>query len=175
MKPLILLAPVLAAVLAGTGCSTTEPAPAASSAVGQAAVTPLNDLNLVRAEIPPTLVAAQKAPYGMPADSGCATLRGEVEALDAVLGSDLDTAPSAGNPGLVERGSAAVGSAATGALRGAAEGIIPFRGWVRKLSGAERYSRDVAAAIAAGTVRRAFLKGLGQAAGCPVPAAPRRP
>lgn len=38
--------------------------------------------------------------------------------------------------------------------------MIPFRGWVRKLSGAERHSRKVEAAIAAGTVRRAFLKGV---------------
>jgi hypothetical protein len=45
---------------------------------------------------------------------------------------------------------------------------------VRKLSGAERYERKVAAAIAAGSVRRAYLKGLGQAAGCAAPAAPRR-
>jgi hypothetical protein len=45
---------------------------------------------------------------------------------------------------------------------------------VRKLTGAERYSKEVAAAIAAGTIRRTFLEGLGQAADCPVPAAPRR-
>jgi hypothetical protein len=37
---------------------------------------------------------------------------------------------------------------------------------VRKLSGAERYSKQVAAAIAAGTVRRAFLKGMAQASAC---------
>jgi hypothetical protein len=43
---------------------------------------------------------------------------------------------------------------------------------VRKLSGAERYSREVAAAIAAGTIRRAFLKGMRQAAGCPAAARP---
>ena len=58
-------------------------------------------------------------------------------------------------------------------MRSAAEGVIPFRGWVRKLSGAERYSRDVAAAIAAGTIRRAYLKGIAQAGGCTAPAAPR--
>ena len=43
-------------------------------------------------------------------------------------------------------------------------------GAVRRLTGAERYSREVAAAIAAGTVRRAYLKGFGQSAGCAVPA-----
>ncbi|HEY0819951.1 MAG TPA: hypothetical protein VGD46_14300, partial [Rhizobacter sp.] len=55
---------------------------------------------------------------------------------------------------------------AVGSLRGAAEGVVPYRRWVRKLSGAERYSQDVAAAIAAGTVRRAFLKGQIAARSC---------
>jgi hypothetical protein len=59
------------------------------------------------------------------------------------------------------------------ALRSAAQNVIPYRGWVRKLTGAERYSREVAAAIAAGTVRRAYLKGIAQAGGCTAPAAPR--
>ena len=44
-----------------------------------------------------------------------------------------------------------------------------------KLSGAERYSREVAAAIAAGTIRRAYLKGVGASTGCAAPAAPRSP
>jgi len=44
-----------------------------------------------------------------------------------------------------------------------------------KMSGAEHYSREVAAAIAAGTVRRAYLKGLGDARGCAAPAAPIHP
>jgi hypothetical protein len=151
-----------------------EPNAKTGTDFSQAAATPLSDLNLVRAEIPPALVAAQKAPYALPADSSCAGLASAVEALDAVLGADLDTPPTASNPGLIERGTGAAGNLAADALRGAAEGVVPFRGWVRKLSGAERYSRAVAAAIAAGTVRRGFLKGLGQAAGCGVPAAPRR-
>ena len=96
-----------------------------------------------------------------------------MQALDAVLGADLDAPPRSDDPGLVERGGTAVGDAAVGAFRRTAEDVVPFRGWVRKLSGAERYSKEVAAAIAAGTIRRGFLKGLGQAAGCTAPAAPR--
>jgi hypothetical protein len=134
--------------------------------VRDAAATPLQDLNVVRAEIPPPLAAAQKAPYAAPAERTCAALATEIQALDAVLGADLDTTERGHNPSLVERG---VGDA----LKNTAEGVIPFRGWVRKLTGAERYARDVAAAIAAGTVRRAYLKGLGSAAGCAAPAAPR--
>lgn len=152
-------------------CSTPAPnsPPGSSNAVTQAATTPLSDLNLVRADIPPVLAAAQKGPYALPADRGCDALGKDIQALDAVLGADLDTQVTAANPSLVDRG----GDAAGVALRGAAEGIVPFRGWVRKLSGAERYAKEVAAAIAAGTIRRAFLKGLGQAVGCAAPAAPR--
>ena len=149
-------------------CSSTQ-----ETQVTQAAVTPLNDLNIVRADIPAVLRAAKKAPYGQPEDRSCAALAAEVQALDAALGADLDTPVTAANPSLVERGSDAAGQAAVGALRNTAEGVVPFRGWVRKLSGAERYSREVSAAIAAGTIRRAYLKGLGQATQCPAPAAPR--
>lgn len=149
--------------------------PAGAKRVTDAATTPLSDLNLVKAEIPPPLVAALKAPYRVPAEAGCAVIAAEVAQLEAVLGADLDVPPSAARPSLIERGSGAVGDAAVGALRSTAEGVIPFRGWVRKLTGAERYSREVAAAIAAGTVRRSYLKGVGQARGCTPPAAPVAP
>jgi len=127
----------------------------------------LNDLNLLRADIPAVLQAAQKAPYALPRSARREALAADVQALDGVLGADLDTAAPASDPGLIERGAA-------DALRGAAEGVVPFRGWVRKLSGAERCERNVAAAIAAGTVRRAHLKGLAQAGGCQSLAAPHR-
>lgn len=143
------------------GCASSDPA-----RITDAATSPLSDLNLVKAPIPPALVEAQKRPYALPADTGCTALAAEVRSLDEVLGADLDAPPTPTNPGLIERGSHAAGDAAVGALRGAAEGLVPYRGWVRKLSGAERYSRDVAAAIAAGTVRRAFLKGVSVARAC---------
>ena len=47
-----------------------------------------------------------------------------------------------------------------GLSSGAASDVIPFRGWIRKLSGAERHDKYVQAAITAGAVRRAYLKGL---------------
>lgn len=156
--------------LALAGCGSD---PKKNDSAVQAATTPLSDLNLVHAPIPPVLAQALRAPYAGPAERSCAALAGDVQALDGALGADLDTPPPAGDPGLVARGSNAAGDAAVGALRGAAEGVVPFRGWVRKLSGAERYSREVAAAIAAGTVRRAYLKGVGQSLGCEAPAAPR--
>lgn len=127
----------------------------------------------MRTKIPPVLLEAKKHPYALPKDPGCDGLAPDIKALDIVLGADLDVPPNPDDPGMIERGAVFIGDAAVGAVRGAAEGIIPFRSWVRKLTGAERHSKEVAAAIAAGIVRRAYLKGLGQAAGCQPPAAPR--
>jgi hypothetical protein len=159
----------VAALLLAAGCTTP---PTSQDEMARAVTTPLSDLNLVRAEIPPALKAAQQAPYALPADRSCAALGAEVRALDTVLGADLDRAAVGDDPGLVERGAGVVGEAAVGAVRGATESVVPFRRWVRKLTGAERYTREVNAAIAAGTIRRAYLKGLGQGAGCAAPAAP---
>lgn len=156
--------------------SAGPPKPAASPIVKQlagAATAPLHDLNLVRAKIPAVLLAAHMAPYAPPLDSGCEGLAHEIRLLDAALGEDLDAPSTKAHPSLVEHGKTVVDEAAVGAVRHAAEGLIPYRNWVRKLSGAERYSSLVTGAVGAGIVRRAYLKGLGQAQGCQAPAAPR--
>lgn len=160
----------LACVLAA--CST--PDPSREKQIQQATTVPLDDLNLVSAEIPPVLLSALGGPYRVPTDLSCDALTTAVTALDQVLGPDLDTRATAANPGLIERSISAFGDATIGAVRGATQAILPYRRWVRKLSGAEKYSQQVAAAIAAGGVRRSFLKGLGQAGGCPAPASPFR-
>ncbi|WP_457324085.1 hypothetical protein [Roseateles sp. P5_E11] len=148
---------LLAAVLVLTACASSN-----QDKVANAATTPLSDLNVVRAEIPDVLKAAAAAPYAMPADTSCGGLAAGIRALDEVLGPDLDAPHTSGNPGLLDRG----GDAATGALQRTAEGVIPFRGWVRKLSGAERYAHQVSAAITAGGVRRGYLRGLSAAKAC---------
>ncbi len=166
----------LFAAAALAACATTDPAQNLNKTGTQVAgmvATPLNDLNIVHAEIPPVLQAAAKSPYGAPTSGQCSALSSDVQALDAALGPDVDAPPAVAQAGLVERGVDAVGGAAMGTLQTAADGVLPFRTWVRKLTGAERYSKQVAAAISAGSIRRAYLKGLGKAAGCEAPAAPR--
>jgi len=162
----------LTLLLTLVACSKPETAPPVVHQLAGAATTPLSDLNLLRTKIPAVLLTALHAPYAPPMDGTCAGLAAEVQALDAALGEDLD-GPKAPSPSLAERGRAEVDEAAVGAVKSSAEALIPFRGWVRKLTGAERASRQVTRAIAAGIVRRAYLKGLGQAQGCPPPAAPR--
>lgn len=160
-------------VLLGMVCTLAACASQRADRVTEAATRPLGDLNLVREEIPDVLRQAQAQPYQLPAQVDCVSLVQRVHELDGVLGADLDTPPTKDNPGLIERGTDAAENAAIGALARTADGLIPFRGWVRKLSGAERHSRKVEAAIAAGTVRRAFLKGVATTKDCawrPAPA-----
>lgn len=168
-----LLPAMLAACASGPMTTTAPSTPQqGSNAVASAVTSPLSDFNLVQAAIPLPLLEAQKAPYLLPVDASCDGLVKQVSLLDIVLGTDLDQPASDTNPGLVERSGNLVGDAATSSLQNTVQGVIPFRGWIRKLTGAERYSREVAAAIAAGTARRSFLKGYGLAQKCPWPAAP---
>ncbi len=152
-----------------------QPTPKNSDRISGAVTAPLSDLNLVRSEIPLALRQAMKAPYAAPQPLDCPTLAAQVLALDAALGPDLDAPVNPAKASLIERGTDAASKAAVGALRSTAEGLVPFRSWVRKASGAERHAKEVAAAIAAGTVNRAFLKGLGQSLGCAAPASPAKP
>ncbi|HJW43027.1 MAG TPA: hypothetical protein VJ463_01110 [Geothrix sp.] len=170
MKPprILLLLPLLL-----VACRKPEGDPPLTKELSGAVTAPLKDLNLLRAKIPPVLNQALRAPYAAPADGTCDGLAAEIQLLDAALGPDLE-APAGPDRDLAERGRAEAEATAVGAVRNATEGLIPFRGWVRKLSGAERASRQVTRAIAAGMVRRAYLKGLGEARGCAAPAAPQR-
>ena len=138
-----------------------------------AVTAPLEDLNLKQAQIPDVLVRAVADPYEARELTRCEAIAAEIGRLDAVLGPDLDEAPAPDARTRMQKLGAQAKAAAVAEVRGETQDLLPFRGWVRKLSGAERYARKVSASIAAGTIRRAYLKGLGQAAGCAAPAAPR--
>ncbi len=155
------LLPLLVVAALAASCTTQQ-----TEGMASAAASPLSDLNLVNAPVPEVLNAAKAAPYASPSGATCEALLADIRSLDEVLGADLDTRATDANPGLVERAGSLVAEQATSSLRRTAEGLIPFRSWVRKLTGAERYSKQVAAAIAAGTVRRAFLKGMAVAQRC---------
>ncbi|MEW5686343.1 MAG: hypothetical protein AB1942_15610 [Pseudomonadota bacterium] len=129
---------------------------------------PLRDLNVTRAKIPPILLDALADPYKRPPNKWrCTQLVGLVRPLDEALGPDIDRILP-GDENLMDRSK----STALGVAADFASDAIPFRGWVRKLSGAEAHDKLVQSAIIAGNVRRAYLKGLGEARGCPPPATP---
>jgi hypothetical protein len=164
MKTWMIVVPALCLAACATKPEADKSTP---EKVGEAVISPLNDLNLVQASIPEVLQAAAAAPYGPPApDSTCEQLTTSIHALDAVLGLDLDAPASADSPSLLERGVGQVENASVSALKNTTQSIVPFRSWVRKLTGAERYSKKVSAAITAGGIRRAYLKGVSHAKGC---------
>lgn len=164
---------VLGIALSITACTTQKSATkneAFPEQIGKAVTTPLSDLNLIQTSIPAALRSAQKNPYALPENMACDSLAKEINALDEVLGADLDKPVSKKDDGLLERN---LVSESVSAIRKTTESVVPFRNWVRKLSGAERKSSAVKSAITAGSIRRAYLKGLGQAQNCPVPASPQ--
>jgi hypothetical protein len=141
------------AVVALSACATKE-----QSRLEDISVTPLRDLNIAKVEIPAILSEAMEHPYSLPADRSCAGLQSQLASLDEELGPDIDIPEEKLNR--IDASRAALSNAATGALQNTVEGAIPFRGWLRKLSGAERHSRQVQSAILAGKIRRGYLKGV---------------
>lgn len=143
-----------------SACASTVGSDRAKSRGGNAMTRPLHDLSLMRTAIPPELAAAATAPYGVEHQADCTALRTEIGTLDALLGPDLDQARAKG-PGFAE-------DTAIAALQSVFD--LPFRGIVRRISGAEQLDRDKARAVLSGMVRRGYLKGLARAANCPPPA-----
>ena len=158
-------------------CATPAPPPgrivtseqANRSGLTGAAAAPLRDVNLMRTEIPQVLLDALADPYKRPRPFTCAQYIALVRPLDEALGPDFDV-PAADDASLVRKAN----DVALGGAASLAQDIVPFRGWVRRLSGAQRHDALVSAAITAGASRRAYLKGLGEAKGCKAPAIPRR-
>lgn len=140
---------------------------AAQTAVSEEKVTagdvvtkPLSDFNIKKDEVPPILVSAREKPYDLAGLKKCPAISAEVAKLDAVLGDDIDVARDDGNS-TIKMGNIAkslVGS------------LIPFGGVIREISGANAQQRKWNEAIYAGSVRRAYLKGVGEQRGCKYPA-----
>lgn len=123
------------------------------------AATPVTDLNLRKDEIPQLLIDAQVKPYDLNGLSKCSQLAAQVGEFDAILGDDIDLPQST-----TQRVSAGrIGQYVVGSF-------IPFRGILREVTGAADQRRRMDAAITAGLIRRAFLKGVGTERGCRYPA-----
>jgi hypothetical protein len=135
-----------------------------------AALSPLEDLNLKRREIP-QLLAAMASPYHLPPDLSCEELDRMIADLDGVLGPDWD-APKPDERLKTEVLGDEAAQAALGAVESGVTGWIPFRGLIRKATGAESHEKKYNRAYKIGAQRRTYLKGYGLAKGCPAPAKP---
>jgi hypothetical protein len=134
---------------------------------------PFRDFNLIRSRIPPALLEAIADPYAKPQPGTCESIAYQVKRLNIALGPDLDEPASTEHPGVLTRTEGLARNAALDAMRSEEQSQIPFDGFIRFLSGAARHDRHVVAAIQAGAIRRAYLKGLGEAHACMPPSTPR--
>lgn len=152
---------VLAAAMIASPAAAQSVVTDNSPSAGDIAMTPIEDLNLKKDPIPAVLLAAAQSPYANPGLKKCSQIREEIAGLDAVLGEDFDTAAQPSRK-------LTAGKVALGLVTG----LIPYRGIIRQLSGAADHEFQFKQAISAGLMRRAYLKGLGEATKCPYPARP---
>ncbi|GAA0392513.1 hypothetical protein GCM10009093_18890 [Brevundimonas terrae] len=143
-----------------------------NSGLGSALQAPLEDLNLVRQEIPAVLNEAATSPYSVQGMGTCSAIATEIGRLDEALGPDLDAPATTEETDVGDKAADAAADATLDAVRSTVTDFIPARSWVRRLTGAHRHSQEVQAAVRAGLQRRAFLKGVGQQKNCAPPAAP---
>ncbi|OYW81796.1 MAG: hypothetical protein B7Z26_04500, partial [Asticcacaulis sp. 32-58-5] len=126
---------------------------------GDAVTAPLTDLNLKREAIPDILIKAAANAYDMTGMAHCESIGQEIALLDTAIGLDFDQASEARRRDIAERGGEFASQTALSTVKGAAESIIPVRGLVREVTGAEKHQKAIDHAITAGRVRRGFLKG----------------
>nr|WP_197501425.1 hypothetical protein [Hyphomonas sp. Mor2] len=140
---------------------------------GDAALSPLEDVNLKRAKIPEKFKEI-KNPYLVSVETSCEKIAEEVLELDALLGRDWDIPPP-DKKGLSDRAADGASTAFLDTVASGASGLIPYRGIVRTVTGANSHATKVRKAYERGSHRRTFLKGIGLAKGCEYPAAPLPP
>jgi hypothetical protein len=123
-------------------------------------IKPLKDANIVKAEIPPKLQAILHEPYSLKGLSTCAQFSAEIAQLTKVLGPDVDSVkPKSGDN---------ASEMVLSEIEKTAGGLIPGGSIIRKVSGAEAQEKKAKAAVYAGSLRRAYLKGTARAKGCKV-------
>lgn len=120
-----------------------------------AAMTPAEDVNLKKRQIPDVLLSAQDDPYSRAETRNCSQINTAIGELDAVLGPDFDSGEAS-----------RTGLSATKVAKSVVGSFIPFRGVVREISGAAGAERRYNAAVDAGIARRGYLRGVARVRNC---------
>jgi hypothetical protein len=140
---------ISALLLAGCASDGSKDTSPSSEKIGAVLSQPARDLNLQRMHIPTELQAAAQTPYpDLPAD--CSAIEAEIAPLDKLLGPDMGS-PQRKTAQRIDPWAIA---------QDAAGGVVPFRGIVRRLSGASAADEAYRDAVLAGFVKRAYLKGI---------------
>lgn len=172
MRQIQFLLPPLFLLLAGSASAADRGTTQRDEGFRGAVTAPLEDLNIKQADIPDVLLRAVADPYDVKDLPRCEAIAAEIGKLDAALGPDLDEARPPDTRTRTQKVAAEAKAAAVAGVRGESQDVLPFRGWVRKLTGADHHRKQVEAAVKAGSVRRGYLKGVGMRMNCAPPAAP---
>ena len=170
MRNKVGIAMLLAALVLPAGCADqaySSREPTTGQKLGSVVRQPLAYLNVAHTSLPPVLTRAEAAPFALPVD--CEGIAREIAAVTQVLGPELSHA----QPGQDGRASVEheAGSLAWDRARGVTTDLIPFRGVVRWISGADSSDHKVEQAVLAGYIRRAYLEGVRDGR-CPAPPRP---
>jgi hypothetical protein len=118
------------------------------------------------ADVPQVLKDIKADPYKAPAAPACKSVPAEIQQISDLIGPDLDADAGGKDKSLVSRG------------EGVARSLVPYRGVVRFVTGANKKDDELRDAIMAGVARRGFLRGVELDLKCnqpdPPPADPAR-
>ena len=122
---------------------------------------PLKDLNIIQDEVNPDIERIMNDPYSLKGIKTCADYKAAVARLTTALGPDVDSPEFKKKDKTPAEQALSLGESA-------ASSLVPFSGVIRRLSGAEAKQNYAKAAVYAGSVRRAYLKGTARAKGCKI-------
>jgi len=128
--------------------------------LGDAILSPAEDLNLKRTEIPQILKDLDDI-YAVKPDTTCEEISAEIAALTEVLGVDEHAVEHQ-----KKSTSQKTSEATLDAVSGVTSGVIPFRGLVKWASGATAHEKRIRNAYVSGLKRRSFLIGLASGGSC---------
>jgi hypothetical protein len=145
--------------LLGAGCVSTTYSYQDDDEMTRALEQPLRDLGWIREDPPEILTNAKTAPYILAPDWTCETVLLELSNLGVALGPDLDFPTADGTPPVID---------AEQLMSNAVDSLwsLPYRGIIRWVTGVAERDRLLRNAVLAGTVRRAFLRGVILAVPC---------
>jgi hypothetical protein len=122
---------------------------------------PLKDLNIIQTKVDPGIERIMAEPYSMKGLRTCADYKAAITRITEVLGPDVDSPEFKKKDKTPAEQALSLGESAAGSL-------VPFSGVIRRLSGAEAKQNYAKAAVYAGSVRRAYIKGTARAKGCKI-------
>lgn len=120
-------------------------------------------LGLTGADVPQLLKDIKADPYRAATAPACDTIPAEIQAIDDLIGHDVDFKPPPSDTTTKVEDQAMKSGASV------VRGLVPYGGVVRFVTGANKKDDALREAIVAGYARRGYLRGVQATLKCPAP------